>query len=306
MNHIPVKPNKKPLYQATFTLLFALSFFRCFSQISPEQEIKQYASNINGNVGVHAILLETGETISYQADQQFPMQSVYKFPIAMAVLHQIDQGKLSLNQVISVSPSDYIPEQGYSLIRERFPKGVELTIRELLEYTIRSDGSASDVLLKTIGGAKVADQYVSSLGIADEAMAIALPEMIQVANDTIQYQNYATPQAMTKLLNVFYTDNALSAESQDLLFQMMIDSRTGLGRIKGLLPKGTMVAHKTGTSATYNGLTRATNDAGIIVLPNGNHLAITVFVSDSYASDKDRDQVIANIAKAVFDYWADE
>jgi len=298
-----MKPSNHYLRQAISILLFVLSHFYSYSQISPEQKIEQHAQSISGNVGVHAILLETGETVSYQADQRFPMQSVYKFPIAMAVLNQVDQGKLSLDQVIPVLPSDYIPKQGYSPIREKFPDGVELTVRELLGYTIRSDGSASDVLLKTIGGAKVADQYVYSLGVADEDMAIALPEMIQVANDTVQYQNYSTPRAMTELLKIFYMDSVLSTESQDLLFKDMVDSKTGLGRIKGLLPKGTIVAHKTGTSGTYKGLTRATNDAGIIILPNGDHLAITVFVSDSHASDKERDKVIANIAKVVFGYW---
>ncbi|WKN44648.1 class A beta-lactamase [Tunicatimonas pelagia] len=298
-----MKLSNNTLREAIAMLLFILPYFYSFGQTSPEQEIEQYAQNISGNVGVYALLIETGETVSYQADQRFPMQSVYKFPIAMAVLDQVDKGKLSLDQVIQVLPSDYIPEQGYSPIREKFPKGVELTIRELLDYTIRSDGSASDVLLKTVGGAEAADQYVSNLGIGDEDMAIALPEKIQVANDTIQYQNYSTPRAMTELLKTFCVDSVLSEASQALLFQDMIDSKTGLGRIKGLLPKGTIVAHKTGTSATYNGLTRATNDAGIIVLPNGNHLAISVFVSDSYASDKERDRIIANVAKAVFDYW---
>ncbi|MEM9830637.1 MAG: class A beta-lactamase [Bacteroidota bacterium] len=281
--------------------LFLLNGY-AYGQITPKETIEGYAQSISGNVGVHALLIETGESISHDADQRFPMQSVYKFPIAMAVLDQIDQGILGLGQVIRVTPSDYIP-RGYSPIRDKFPEGTELTIRQLLKYTIRSDGSASDVLLKTIGGAEVADEYVSSLGVADEDMAIALPEMIQVVNDTIQYQNYSTPRAMTELLKIFHTDSVLSEASQSLLFQDMVDSMTGLGRIKGLLPKGTIVAHKTGTSGTYNGLTRATNDAGIIVLPNGNHLAITVFVSDSYASDKERDQVIANIAKSVFDYW---
>ncbi|MEM6844295.1 MAG: class A beta-lactamase [Bacteroidota bacterium] len=281
--------------------LFLLNGY-AYGQITPEETIEGYAQSISGNVGVHALLIETGESISHDADQRFPMQSVYKFPIAMAVLDQVDQGILGLGQVIRVTPSDYIP-RGYSPIRDKFPEGTELTIRQLLKYTIRSDGSASDVLLKTIGGAEVADEYVSSLGVADEDMAIALPEMIQVVNDTIQYQNYSTPRAMTRLLKIFSMDSVLSEASRSLLFQDMVDSMTGLGRIKGLLPKGTIVAHKTGTSATYDGLTRATNDAGIIVLPNGKHLAITVFISDSHASDKERDQVIANIAKSVFDYW---
>jgi len=283
---------------ALFTLLPLWSF----SQTALEKEIEQYAQRISGNVGMCAMLLETGATTVYNADQRFPMQSVYKFPIAMAVLDRVDKGKLSLEQVVHVTPADYIPKQGYSPIREKFPEGVDLTIRELLKYTILSDGSASDVLLKTIGGAKLADDYVSSLGVKDEDIAIALPEMVQVVNDTIQYQNYSTPRAMTQLLKIFYMDSVLSPESQSLLFQDMVNSKTGLGRIKGLLPESTIVAHKTGTAGTYNGLTRATNDAGIVVLPDGKHLAITVFIADSYASPKDRDRVIASIAKSVFDH----
>lgn len=272
-----------------------------FGQPSVEQEIEQHAEDISGNVGVHAMLLETGKTVSYNANQKFPMQSVYKFPIAMAVLHQVDEGELALDQVVHVQPSDYIPKQGYSPIREKFPSGVDLTVRELLKYAILSDGSASDVLLKTIGGIEVAQNYVQSLGIED--MAITLPEMIQVANDTIQYQNWSTPQAMTQLLKIFYTDEVLSEASQSLLLQDMIDSKTGTHRIKGLLPEGTIVAHKTGTAGTYNGMTRATNDVGIIELPNGKHVAISIFISDSYASPKERDLMIATISKSIFDYW---
>jgi beta-lactamase class A len=301
MNTTKLVPAK--LLVALTILLISLA---ASGQKTPNKEIEHYATSISGNVGVFALLIETGEAISYNADQRFPMQSVYKFPIAMAVLDQVDQGNLHLDQVIQVSPSDYIPEQGYSPIRERYPEGVDLTVRELLRYTILSDGSASDVLLNTIGGAEVADDYVKNLGIKDEDMAIVLPEMIQVANDTIQYQNYSTPQAMTQLLKIFLVDSVLSTESQSLLFQDMVGSKTGLGRIKGLLPEGTMAAHKTGTAGTNNGLTRATNDAGIVVLPNGNHLAISVFVSDSYASAKDRDRLIAKISKTIFDYWVNE
>jgi beta-lactamase class A len=148
------------------------------------------------------MLLETGETVSFQVDRKFPMQSVYKFPIAMAVLSKVDQGWLDLEQIIHVQPSDYISKEGYSPIRDQFPDGVDLTLRELLKYTILSDGSASDVLLETIGGIEVAHAYVHSLGVKE--IAIALPEMIQVANDTMQYQNWATPSAMTQLLKIFY------------------------------------------------------------------------------------------------------
>jgi beta-lactamase class A len=81
----------------------------------------------------------------------------------------------------------------------------------------------------------------------------------------------------------------------------MKDSPTGPHRIKGELPSGTVVMHKTGTSGSAEGLTNATNDIGLITLPDGRRLAIAVFVSDSSADEATRDAVIARIAKAAYD-----
>ena len=92
---------EEPRAMSLSMIFISLLYLSASGQKSPEEVIRQHAGSISGNVGVHAILLETGETVSYQADQRFPMQSVYKFPIAMAVLNQVDQGKLHLDQVIS-------------------------------------------------------------------------------------------------------------------------------------------------------------------------------------------------------------
>jgi beta-lactamase class A len=73
--------------------------------------------------------------------------------------------------------------------------------------------------------------------------------------------------------------------------------------LKGLLPPGTVVAHKTGTDGTFGGLTRATNDIGIITLPDGRHLAIAVFVRDSTADEATRERTIAAAARAAYDRW---
>ena len=67
------------------------------------------------------------------------------------------------------------------------------------------------------------------------------------------------------------------------------------------MPAGTAVAHKTGTSGTEKGITAATNDIGIITLPDGRHLAIAVFVSDSPEDEATREGVIAKIAKAIWE-----
>ncbi len=70
--------------------------------------IEQISQSAQGRVGVTATVLETGESVTLNGDQQFPMQSVYKFPIAMAVLAQVDQGNLKIDQMIRIEASDVV------------------------------------------------------------------------------------------------------------------------------------------------------------------------------------------------------
>ncbi|SJZ74666.1 beta-lactamase class A [Chitinophaga eiseniae] len=270
------------------------------------QQFETIAQAAKGTVGVSVLVLETGETAGLNSKIRFPMQSVYKFPIAMAVLHQVDKGKLKLEQPVRVLPSDYIPKQGHSPLRDKYPAGnVDITVAELLRYNVaESDGSACDVLLRIIGGTAVADRYIHDLGIKN--IRIALTEQVQVPNEPMQYQNWSTPEAMTALFRKFYTGHVLSGSSYDFLLDLLVNSGPGARRLKAQLPKGTVVAHKTGTSGTQDGLTRATNDAGIITLPDGHHLIITVFVKDAYADQETREKTIANTAKAAWDHFVQE
>ena len=151
-------------------------------------------------------------------------------------------------------------------------------------------------------------QAIAQIGIFE--MKVADPEK-EIGRDwNIQYRNYATPAAAVELLRWLQlsAETAEPSEAEDqpwpLLIDLMADSKTGAKRLKGLLPNGTFVAHKTGTSGTQNGLTAATNDIGIIRLRNGRHIAIAVFVSDSTAPEETREAVIARIAKAVWDRWS--
>jgi beta-lactamase class A len=119
----------------------------------------------------------------------------------------------------------------------------------------------------------------------------------------VQYQNSATPKAAVELLGLFYQGKNLSATSRGLLLQWMVETETGLHRLKGMLPPQTVVAHKTGTSGTVGGVSAATNDIGLITLPDGRHLAIAVFVSDARGQESARESVIAQIARSAWDYW---
>ena len=247
-----------------------------------------------------ATVLETGESVSLNGNQRFPMQSVYKFPIAMAVLAQVDQGKLKLDQQIRVEASDIV--QG-SRILDRNSLGVELSLTELLKYMVsESDNTACDVLLRLVGEPKIVTQYLRGLSVNDIASANTEKELGQ--DTAVQYRNYATPDAIVVLLRTFQEGQGLSKSSQALLRRLMTETSTGLNRIKGLLPEGTVVAHKTGTSSTVNKVTAATNDVGLVTLPNSRHLAISVFVSDSMADDTTREEVIAKVARAAWDEWS--
>jgi beta-lactamase class A len=120
---------------------------------------------------------------------------------------------------------------------------------------------------------------------------------------SVQYRNSATPDAALALLRALHSGPAVSAKSRALLLQHMTETKTGPDRIKGELPPGTVVAHKTGTSNTVQGITAATNDIGIIRLPDGRHLAIAVFVSDAKTDQATREAVIARLARAAWDHY---
>lgn len=267
-----------------------------------QKQIELIAQPAQGRVGVAATVLETGELVALHGDEQFPMQSVYKFPIGMAVLHQVDQGKLTLNQKVQITKGDYISERQHSPIRDKYPNGIDMSLNELLRYAVsESDGSASDVLLRVVGGAPVINAYLQSLGVT--GVKVINTEREIGSDNAVQYKNWAQPTQMVVLLKALQEGRGVSKASQTLLMRLMTETPTGLHRLKALLPAGTVVTHKTGSSGTVNGLAAATNDVGLITVPNGKHLAVVVFVADSKADETTRESVIANVAKVIFDYW---
>lgn len=268
-----------------------------------QNQLAQIASTAKGSVGVAAVVLETGETVSLNPHDHFPMQSVYKLPIGMAVMKQVDAGKIKLDQKVRVTKDDFGSRGQHSPIRDQNPNGAEMSVSDLLRYAIsESDGTASDVLMKLAGGPGAIQAYLTELKITD---MIVLNTEKEIGQDwQTQYRNWASPEAAVALLRALHERQGLSESSQALLLKFMTESTPGQKRLKGQLPAGTNVAHKTGTSGAQNGITAATNDIGIITLPNGKHLAIAVFVSDSPADEATREGVIAKIAKAVWEKFA--
>ncbi len=266
--------------------------------------IARISVNSKGKVGVAILGLEDRDTLSVLGEKHFPMQSVYKFPLAMAILQLVDSGKLSLDQKIHIKKRD-MPEDTWSPLREKYPRGnIDITLHDLLLYSVsKSDNNATDVLFRLVGGPKKVQQYIRSIGIDGIAMETTEQQMHDRLN--AQFKNWCTPLAMIHLLDVFYKSNYLSFESSDFLMKLMTESENSPKRIRGLLPKDAIVAHKTGTSNTNDaGVNAATNDIGIVTLANGMHFAIVVYVSMSTNSLETRESIIAQIAKAAWDYFS--
>jgi beta-lactamase class A len=266
-----------------------------------ETELARIAAETPGRMGVAVLLIETGERASLHGRERFPMQSVYKFPIAMAVLHDVDGGRLKLEQAVRIEAREMVPPGLHSPIRDAHPDGTTMPLSEVLRYAVsESDGTASDVLLRLAGGAQRVTAYLEGRGV--RGVRVVTTEMEMSRGEQVQYRNWAEPEEMVALLRAFHEGRGLSAGSRERLRQWMTVTTTGMKRLKGMLPEGAEVAHKTGTSGTRGGLTRATNDVGIVTLRDGRHLAIAVFVADARGSLEVREEAIARAARAAWDW----
>jgi beta-lactamase class A len=266
------------------------------------EAIERIASGIDGKVGVAVLGIESADTLTVGGAHRYPMQSVYKFPLALAVLHDVDNGKRSLTRNIHIRKKDLLPNT-WSPMREKYPKGnVVITLDELITFTVaQSDNNGCDMLFRLMGGCSAVEKYIHTATTTDIAIVGTEEEMHRDA--TMQYRNWCTPAGMGVILRKFYRGNVLAPASTAYLRRVMERTTTGPKRIKGMLPEGTVVAHKTGSSGVEDGMVAATNDAGVITLPNGTHVALVVFVSDVRDTEEKCEEVIAKIGKAVWDAY---
>lgn len=295
----------KPLFRLT-ALLFLFISLHTAAQTTDllREKIQQIIAKENAVVGVSMVGNNGKDTVSINGEKHFPLQSVFKFHIAVVVLAEIDKGKFSLDQKITITKKELLPNL-YSPIREKYPNGVTLTIAQILTYTVtESDNVGCEVLLRLIGGPQVVEAFFVKNNFKD--VSIKINEEVMQANWDLQFQNWTTPKAANEVLAAFYYNKKklLSKKSYDFIWNTMIATATGADRLKGQLPKHTIVAHKTGSSGTNKqGITAAVNDIGVVFLPNGKHFFISVFVTDSKENADTNEKIIADIGKLVWDYF---
>jgi beta-lactamase class A len=271
------------------------------AQTGLQEEIQKISVSARGRVEVACQLPGTALSCDVQSHARPPMQSVFKLPLTMAVLHLAESKGWSLDRPVRFETADLLPKGSYSPLQDKYPQAdVDVPLKELLRLAVSlSDNAAADVLLRLLGGPEVLNAYVASLGVSGFQQKDSEGAMHR--NEQLQYRNWFEPAGAVQLLARLRDRPPYEAEHTNLLLGWMTVVPRGTQRIPGMLPQGTVVMHKTGTSDTVEGITAATNDIGLIVLPDGRQLALAVFVTDARADAETRDAVIACITKAVYE-----
>ncbi|UPZ16641.1 class A beta-lactamase, subclass A2 [Flavobacterium humidisoli] len=287
-----------------FIVLFSFLSFQVFSQGTNElrNQLQQIISSKSATVGVSMKGVENKDTLSINGNLKMPMMSVFKFHIALAVLHKVDEGKLNLSQEIFIKKKD-LKEDTWSPMKENYPEGnVNLNLDKILRYTVsHSDNNGCDILINLVGGTRYIQKFINDQGIKDFVIKVNEDQMKTWKN---LYINTTTALATTELLEKFFKGEVLKEETTKYLYQIMVETSRGLTWMKAGLPENTELAHRTGISGTNDANLRvAMNDIGIVKLPNGKHFILSVYLKDITEKREDTEKIIADITKAVWSYF---
>ena len=263
------------------------------------ERLQMICDRADGRVGLSIVHIESGKTISINGQSQLPLYSVFKLPVAIAVLKEVEANRLKLDQKIQVTPADIVP--GTPGNTALWQKPVEVTIATLIDVSIaRSDNTSTDKLLQLVGGPQKVTELMRSMGF----------ENLRIHSNTAEYverrqnPNVGSADDLANLLTQLHNGKILQPSQQNLLIGFMQRTTTGLRRLRGDLPAGTLVADKTGSGErdVATGVAKATNDVGIITLGGGRgHLAMAVLVSDSSLTDAAQEKLIAQLARTAYD-----
>ena len=269
----PLKAGKTMRLIACFLGLVALVAQAASAESSPslmnlERQLSFLVAGTSGDVGIAALDLTNGTSVSIRGNEPFPMASTVKVAVAALYLAQVDHGRRSLD--------DRIGGQSARSLMEKM--------------LIHSDNRATDILLKDIGGPRAVHGWLQDNGMTGVRVDRTIAQLLSDRRDLWDRRDSSTPQAMVELLKRIYKAELIKPASRDYLLGLMSRCQTGKNRIRALLPTGTPVEHKTGT---LNGLS---DDVGFITMPDGHRIVVAVFARGG----ANRPRTIAEAARAIY------
>lgn len=254
--------------------------------------LKEICARAGGECAAAVTHVESGRVASSDGERRQPLYSVFKLPLAVAVLQDVEAGKLSLDQKVRVEPEEAAP--GTKANSDLWLKPSDRTVRELLEFSIaRSDNTSSDKMLELVGGPSVVTERMRALGLGDIEVRSNVRDFLRSKD---AHPNNGSAADLARLLARLRRGEVLRPENLDVLLGLMARAVTGQQRLRAGVPPGTPVGDKTGSGPS------TTNDVGLVTLPEGRgHLALAVLLNGSKLSVEEQERLTAEVARAAYD-----
>ena len=280
-----------------------------------------------GLLGIAVLDPQSGTEWHVNADRAYPMMSVFKAPLAAAVLARVDRGDIALEQTVTLTRAEVTAGSAVPSIGAHFRgDSMTFTVRQLLTAAVsESDNTAADALVKLLGGPASVTAFLRAHGIErmhldlDEAGIARIfdnlgPSGQPPAGETpaaeaqrLQHgyqtfladpRNRSTPEAAVVFLRKLWRKELLSPNSTRYLLGLM-EAQTVPNRLRAGLPIDIKLADKCGTSSTIDGRTAAFNDIGILTAPDGRSMIVAAFLTDSPATQVERDALFVDLGREV-------
>lgn len=233
-----------------------------------QNQLSKVVTSKSADVGIAAIDLKTGETVSVRGNQRYPMASTMKIAVAATYLSYVENGERSLNETI----------------------GGRSAANLMKAMLVRSDNHATDLLLRNLGGPRTVQKWLEWHNVEGLRVDRTIAQLLRAKRNLYEDEDSATPLAFATFLQRLDKGELLNTWGRNYLLNLMAQCRTGSNRMKALLPRGS-VAHKTGTLNGYS------SDVGFVKLPDGRKVAIAIFARGG----ANRPRAIAEAARTVYD-----
>ncbi len=325
-------PARLRLVAVALGCLVALPALADWDRRKLDEGIVAIEKEAEGRLGVALLDLKDRKSWSHRGAETFPMQSVFKLPLAVAVLQQVEAGTFRLDQPITVTRKDF--SLFHSPLAKAF-KGErnDYPLSELIRLAAgESDNTAADLMMREIGGPQVVTKMLRDGGVTgisidryerqfqpeiyglpgfgwdevvDEprfrAQLRALKpryRLASLANALADPRDASTPEASAQFLEALARGSWLREPAHNaFLMKVITETKVGGARIKAGLPAGSQLAHRTGAGLTTDGVNHATNDIGIATLPDGRRFVIVTYLAGSRAEAAEREAALAAVAR---------
>lgn len=297
-----------------------------------QQELSRIAASFDGEVGIAITKAGCDWMVGERLDRHFPQQSVSKLWVTMAVLDAVDNGRMRLDQQLTITPADLTlfnqPLQWEVLRNGTIERSVQLLMQNAMSL---SDNTANDRLLWTLGGPDYIRAFLHSREIVgirfgpgerllqsaaagltwspelatgrnfEEARA-RLPKDVReaaLARYVADPLDGATPAGIARSLARLAKGELLSEQSTRLLLDIMHKSRSGPMRLRGGLPTGWKAYHKTGTGQELGSLATGYNDVAVVKAPDGSYYGVAVMIAATRQPTRARMEMMQSVSAAL-------